>query len=1466
MDSALPCTEQNSGGGSNEGAELVRQIWASWEQILTSGLRSHIAQNLILAFTLLRRVECILTSTKKQACDEHERLRGSHPADVDRALCSITGVPFYNTSSLDLENVTRGSRPNTRLDLIRYIQGFSASVYDILEPLGLPGHIRDIPDSLLYRLIEHFARVDLHPPKVSNSLIMEIFDELSQRVFAQTKGFDGEKLTPRDVSQLVAGLLCTPDAQIHGEPSSIPTIYDPACGTGGMLTAAVECLSRQAPHIHTKVFGQELAREAHAICKARMLLNGQDFEHIALGNTLSADGNIGRTFDYILSTPPWGMGWRGVEGLVRDEHERLGFTGRFGAGLPRVSDGSLLWVQHMLSKQKPSDPHSQSGGSRLGLLSNRSPLFAGEAGSGESDIRRWIIENDWLEAIISLPDQLFFHTGISTYLWVLSTRKLPHRRGKVQLIDASGLCWRLQKPIGFKRHELGPDHAGIILATHQAFTETRISRLLDNQDLGYRRLIIDVPLRLNFQTSFERIERLKKAPAFQKLAKAEGHPPSHTSQEGRELQQRLLAVLHSLAPQERIKNREEFNQALQSAFTTAGLHLSAPLHKTILSCLSEYDETADICIGAGGRPEPALALRDAENVPLQVDPTTYLEREVKPHVPDAWVDPSKTRVGYEIRFERYFHPTGAQLGTAPSPRPETDPLQQKRRLLLQQARIRNFGPFEHLTIRLRPSLNVITGLNGAGKTQCIGALLFALGGSRTRPELKPGNASVVELRLSDAGVDSRVITRTVPAADGTLEVRQRWRDAPPGVANFVHATLPSMLAGRSSRDVLDVAEWQLVSALNLLAELEARGYWRTLLQLPSRARADRLRMLSAGDYSVLHLALIAATRKQAKASLPLFIEESSFLTVSVEAHALVYSLLKTISKHHQVIFTSVPDSLPEALKSSIVAELDKFEARTNASSAFFSRWSSDALLPLEPRIRRAPASVTPTALPRIFISYSQDSDEHNQRVLNLAGQLRAQGLDCRLDRYVTSPPEGWSSWCEREIQDADKVLVVCTESYQRRWEGTEQPGAGLGARWEASLIRQILYDSGGVNARFIPVVFDEADERFIPVPLRAVSRYRLGADASALAAHLSGGPLTEVPPLGPSRKRLPRPTIPIASRGFRSEPEPVAAQSNPSMLELTQRINRLYHEKETFSIEGRDTTAVQQQILEARRALREGGQLQNNDLLCDGRFKLLESIGHGGFGTVYRAYDRRDQRLVAVKVLHSQYAGDLSRRERFFRGARQMARLSHPGVVRVILQDAEDHGFFFFVMEYIGGGDLRNAVLQKRLDDHAALRVVLKTAAAVQHAHQHGLIHRDVKPANILLDADHPKLTDFDLVWTADTTGGTRTGGLGTVIYTAPETSVTSVPSISMDVFGLGMCAVFGLYGRELPLAVLSDRRAFIQALPCLKPIQKVLLQAVEVDPSQRFVTVAEFAAALQEALVTAEYASELIERLSNDR
>ena len=425
-------------------------------------------------------------------------------------------------------------------------------------------------------------------------------------------------------------------------------------------------LARLNPQARLEVFGQELNDESYAICKADMLVKGQAADNIKCGNSFSADALPDLKADYLISNPPFGVDWSKAEKAVKDEYETLGHGGRFGPGLPRKNDGSLLFLLHMLSKMKR--PHQ--GGSRLAIVFNGSPLFTGAAASGESEIRRWIIENDWLEAIVALPDQMFYNTGISTYVWLLTNRKAPERRGKVQLINGINRFRKMRKSLGNKRKELGPDDIDTLTRRYADFTEGPEVKVFDNTDFGFHRITVERPLRLNFQASPERIARLTDEKTWQALltSKKKGAAAAAEGLEGEATQRAVLDLLKTLAAPvgwtsaaqsteqtaPLYKSRGAFTKSLKAAAKTRGLKVAAPVLKAILSALSERDESADICTD-NGQPEPDPDLRDYENVPLKDDIGAYMEREVLPHVPEAWVDHSKTKIGYEIPFTRYFY-------------------------------------------------------------------------------------------------------------------------------------------------------------------------------------------------------------------------------------------------------------------------------------------------------------------------------------------------------------------------------------------------------------------------------------------------------------------------------------------------------------------------------------------------------------------------------------------------------------------------------------------------------------------------------------------------------------------------------------------------------------------------------------------------------------------------------------------
>ena len=520
----------------------------------------------ILPFTVLRRLDCVLAPTKDQVLAElaAKQKLGVNPAPF---LQRITGLAFHNQSPLDLKKLL-GDPGNVAQNLFAYIQGFSPEVRDIFEHFEFQPQIERLSRAgLLYQVTEKFCQIDLHPGVVSNADMGTVFEELIRKFAELSNETAGEHFTPREVIRLMVNLLFVEDDAVLAKPGVVRTLYDPTAGTGGMLSVAGEYLHEHNPQASLAVYGQELNPESYAICKADMLIKGQDVANIVFGNTLSDDGHPGRHFDYMLSNPPFGVEWKKVEKEVRREHEAQGFAGRFGPGLPRVSDGSMLFLLHLISKMRPA----AEGGSRFGIVLNGSPLFTGGAGSGESEIRRYVLENDLLEAIVGLPTDMFYNTGIATYVWIISNRKPEARRGKVQLIDASGLWQKMRKSLGSKRKELSDAHIERITRLFGDFVEAEedgkpISRIFDNQAFGYHSITVERPLR---------------------------------GDDGQ-------IVLGQKGKQK-------------------------------------------------GKPHPDPKLRDTENVPLAEDVADYFRREVLPHAPDAWIDPDKTKVGYEIPFNRHFY-------------------------------------------------------------------------------------------------------------------------------------------------------------------------------------------------------------------------------------------------------------------------------------------------------------------------------------------------------------------------------------------------------------------------------------------------------------------------------------------------------------------------------------------------------------------------------------------------------------------------------------------------------------------------------------------------------------------------------------------------------------------------------------------------------------------------------------------
>lgn len=598
---------------------------------------------IILPFTLLRRMECVLEPTKEAVIRESYAQEGRPDLVRERLLLRAAGQQFFNASKLTLGTL---SDTQTAADLMSYVQSFSKDAREIFEHFHFEDFVQQLSAAnLLYQVVQRFAATDLSPERISNFGMGIIFEELIRKFAESSNETAGEHFTPRDIVHLTTSLVITgQDDKL--KPNSIVTIYDPTAGTGGFLSEGDEYIQSISDKVTVSLHGQELNPESYAICKADMLIKGQDVTSIKLGNTLSNDQLAGpeHRFDFMLSNPPFGVEWKKVQKQITDEHSEKGFNGRFGPGLPRVSDGSLLFLLHLVSKMR--DP--REGGSRIGIILNGSPLFTGGAGSGESEIRRYLLQNDLVEAIIALPTDMFYNTGIATYVWVLSNHKAAARQGKVQLIDGSQHFAKMRKSLGSKRQYITEEQIDELVRLYGRFEQTAQSKIFPVEAFGYRRITVERPLRLNFQTSPERIEKVLAEKAIEKM-----EAPAR---------QRLIEALQAMDTSVLHRNREQFSKLLKKALSAHDVSPSTPELKAILNALSERDPEADICL-VKGQPEADTGLRDNENVPLGESVYDYFEREVKPHVPDAWIDESKRDeqdgevgiVGFEIPFNRHFY-------------------------------------------------------------------------------------------------------------------------------------------------------------------------------------------------------------------------------------------------------------------------------------------------------------------------------------------------------------------------------------------------------------------------------------------------------------------------------------------------------------------------------------------------------------------------------------------------------------------------------------------------------------------------------------------------------------------------------------------------------------------------------------------------------------------------------------------
>jgi type I restriction enzyme M protein len=667
-------------------------------------------RKVMLPMTVLRRLDLLLQPTKDEVLAEYARLeaQGLEGDALHKVLARKAArgrrQPLYNTSPFTFEKML-GDPPNIAANLTSFINGFSENARRIFERFEFELEIEKLDKSnRLFLIVKEFTdpKIKLHPKDLTNPDMGDVFEELVRRFNEQANEEAGDHFTPREVIRLMADLVYTDEEDVY-KPGIIRTIYDPTCGTGGMLSVSEDVIKSRNTKGFLELFGQEYNAESWAICCSDMLIKDEAIDNIVFDDTLTHDGHADRRFHYMLANPPFGVEWKPQEDFVKKEHEELGFAGRFGPGLPAIRDGATLFLLHMISKMHPS-PENGGEGSKIAIVFNGSPLFNGDPGPSESNIRRWIIENDWLDAIVALPDQLFYNTGILTYIWLVSNRKPDRRKGKVQLIDASRHFVKMTKSKGDKRNRIGgtepgdPAQIADIVRLYGEYQDGGITkvmvdgkeeervccRIFDNRDFGYLRVTVERPLRLNFRISEERIPRVPAETAFLNLAKSKKKYRSDEYRAevaaGEAHQRAIIAALEAAAGDQLFKNRDDFTAHLEDALAGVAPKVPANVRKAIISALSERDPTADECLDRKGNPEPDPDLRDIELVPLPDDIQlplpmgydrdgdntallalvrdhceAYLAREVTPYVADAWIDHSKTKVGYEIPINRHFY-------------------------------------------------------------------------------------------------------------------------------------------------------------------------------------------------------------------------------------------------------------------------------------------------------------------------------------------------------------------------------------------------------------------------------------------------------------------------------------------------------------------------------------------------------------------------------------------------------------------------------------------------------------------------------------------------------------------------------------------------------------------------------------------------------------------------------------------
>jgi type I restriction enzyme M protein len=610
--------------------------------------------DVILPFTVLRRLDCVLIETKDHVLGTYNNYytKLEDPSDV---LMNASGHNFYNISKYDF-NKLLSDPANIKQNFFDYLNGFSPNMADVMERFKIRDRIEYLAEKdLLYKVVQKFSEIDLSPSAISNHDMGYIFEELIRKFNETNNEEAGEHFTPREIIRLMVEILMSRDQTRLEKPGIITTIYDPACGTGGMLTVAKDyILSSINKKAHIELFGQEINDETYAVCKSDMIIKGENPDNIKPNSSFSHDGFPDMAFDYILSNPPFGKDWNQDKDFIEEEHDR-GFSGRFGGGLPRIDDGQFLFLQHMISKMHKPETGEKT---RIAIVFNGSPLFTGDAGSGESEIRRWIIENDWLEAIIALPDQLFYNTSINTYLWILSSVKGEDRKGKVLLIDGRDMSVEMKKSLGQKRKEISDQQIAEIRDFYINAKGGDRVKIFENEDFGYRKITIERPLRMKFIITEEGISKVSSDKIFEKSK----NKNQKTIDQQLSIQDIIVNTLSELKGKE-FSTKSDFEKSLIPLFLANGLKFTGSQMKALFKIFGVRDENAKISIGTDGNPEPDPELRDYENVPLKEDINVYFDKEVKPFVPDAWInenvrdihDGKIGKVGYEIPFNRYFY-------------------------------------------------------------------------------------------------------------------------------------------------------------------------------------------------------------------------------------------------------------------------------------------------------------------------------------------------------------------------------------------------------------------------------------------------------------------------------------------------------------------------------------------------------------------------------------------------------------------------------------------------------------------------------------------------------------------------------------------------------------------------------------------------------------------------------------------